>query len=174
MRDIETEYERRTFERRLKEHRGYCRRFARRQAYRLTAEQFEDLWSDVIALAWRYYAGFKGETDAAWVHWVCSIAVRANKDCCRRLARRNEISLIECDQLNTLQDPRDYFGPCLEGVDLFDLPRYVRAPYRETFALACQGMSYAAISAHLGVPVNTVKSRISRAYDDVERALVEA
>src|SRR3954468_5336316 len=134
----------------------------------------EDIVQDAYLKAFRHFAGYRGEGDAAARAWLLTI-VRNAAHSSRRRSRMDESTVEFDDTEHSLaadslsadwerQDAKDSVAGALEG-----LP----PEFREVILLReFQGLSYKEISNISGVPVGTVMSRLSRARSRLQAALV--
>lgn len=145
-------------------------------AYRILGDYDEamDLTQEAFIQAYRALAGFRGE--ARFSHWLLTITTnlcRNRLKAWKRRARSRTDSLSDpvgddCPDLQReLPDPGPGILESLESRQLRDLVqeemRNVEEEYRTVLVLReVQGMDYGEISAVLGVPVGTVKSRLHR------------
>lgn len=132
----------------------------------------EELVQDTLLGAWRGASGFVGGSTVRT--WLFAIARRRTGEVLRR--RSPLISLEADNDLVTVADVRP--GPERVAVasarltDIATALRALSAPHREVILLTCvHEMSMAEASAVIGVPVGTVKSRLSNARIALGRAL---
>jgi len=113
---------------------------------------------DTLLRAWRALPRFRGESlITSWLH---RIAVNASyAECARRNGRPTPVA-----HHDLAWPGREFDGEVLFRLDLEAALRRLPSPYRAVMVLreSC-GCSYDEIAEILGVPVNTVKSRLSRA-----------
>ena len=101
--------------------------------------------------------------------WLLSIARRVCADAVRRLQRHRRL----VDRILRAQS-LDISEPAHDGT-LADLLTRLSPERREVFVLTQQvGLSYEETAALLECPIGTVRSRLARARDDLQRAVDEA
>jgi RNA polymerase sigma-70 factor (ECF subfamily) len=124
----------------------------------------EDLVQDVYARALRSIESYRGDGPAR--NWLLSIARRTCADATRRRIRRRRR-----DGGNNVEDSA-YLDPDLAVVD--DLLDVLEPERREAFVLTqLAGCSYEDAARILGVPIGTVRSRVSRARQQLIPHFVE-
>jgi RNA polymerase sigma-70 factor (ECF subfamily) len=131
------------------------------------AEDARDLAQEVFFKAFRALGSFKRE--ARFSSWLYQIALNVCRDRLRR--RRRSAHVVSLDALLEAGEnlPRD--RPALDWAEASDLGRVVERAvaslaeeHREVVVLKeYEGLTFAEISAALGVPVSTVKTRLYRA-----------
>jgi RNA polymerase sigma-70 factor (ECF subfamily) len=118
------------------------------------ADNAEDLVQDVYSRALRSIDGYRGDGPAR--HWLLSIARRTCADATRRRIRRRRR-----DGGNNVEE-ESYHDPDTAMID--DLLDVLEPERREAFVLTqLAGCSYEDAARILGCPVGTVRSRVSRA-----------
>ena len=122
----------------------------------------EDAVQETLIRAWRYLPTFRGESPV--MGWLVTICRRVVID----LARKAPVA----EQLpENVLDATDHFG----GAHVMDMIRELPLPQREVVVLCgLLGLDYAATADSLGVPVGTVRSRLSRARETLGSRLDEA
>jgi RNA polymerase sigma factor (sigma-70 family) len=122
----------------------------------------EELLQDTLVAVWRSAQGFAGRSSAQT--WLLGIARRQ----AHNTLRQRGVALADAAELETL--PASEPGP--EATALASAARaqlasafdQLAAVHREVLALTfVEGLSYQQIASVLGVPVGTVKSRLSNA-----------
>ncbi|MGF1599887.1 MAG: sigma-70 family RNA polymerase sigma factor [Acidimicrobiales bacterium] len=128
------------------------------------ADNAEDLVQDVYARALRSLGGYRGEGTAR--NWLLSIARRTCADATRqRIRRRRHLSTKEPDELSYVDPDRALVDDLLAGLD---------PDRREAFVLTqLAGCGYEDAAAVLGCPVGTVRSRVSRARQQLLRVVAD-
>jgi RNA polymerase sigma-70 factor (ECF subfamily) len=137
-------------------------------AYRLTGEWpvAEDVVSLTFLDAWRLRERLD-EEGGSLRPWLLGIATNVTRNT-RRAARRHAAAMARLPREETAGDFADEVAGRLDDADRLDLVRTalakLRRPEREVLALCVWGgLDYAAAAEALGVPVGTVRSRLSRA-----------
>ncbi|MFJ8790563.1 RNA polymerase sigma factor [Streptomyces sp. NPDC102462] len=132
-----------------------------------------DLAQDTFARAFGSLHRYEGRASART--WLLSIARRTVADSLRRAAVRPRIA-----DTTDWQTAVERTQPCGlpgfdDGVALLDLLETLPGQRREAFVLTqVVGLSYEEAAGHLGCPVGTVRSRVSRARATLGRLLQEA
>lgn len=143
-------------------------------AYRMTGDfdEAEDLAQDVFVTAWRKLASFRGES--AFSTWLYRItvnkALNAKKSgrALHRLSDEETANLVDMEAF-THQNPS-------AGVEQLETERILagllaRLEPERRLALILreiEGLSYEQIAEAMDTPVGTVRSRISRAREELE------
>jgi RNA polymerase sigma factor (sigma-70 family) len=130
------------------------------------AHDAEDALQEALVAAWRNIAGFRA--DARFSTWLFRIAANAALAVVRR---RPATSELEVDNVSDRTDPAQRVADA-ERVQaaLMALPE----AFRVALVLRIWGdFTYNDIAIHQGIPVQTVKSRLSRARSMVQDHLTE-
>ncbi|OMI39228.1 RNA polymerase sigma factor [Streptomyces sparsogenes] len=145
-----------------------CARSVHNHAYRLTGDwsTAEDMVSLTFLEAWR----LRGRIDAeggSLRPWLLGIATNTVRNA-RRAARRHAVALSRLPRQEPVRDFADDVASRIDDTDLLasvtTALEALRRPEREVLALCVwSGLDYAAAAEALGVPVGTVRSRLSRA-----------
>ncbi|MER6526843.1 sigma-70 family RNA polymerase sigma factor [Streptomyces sp. NPDC001508] len=132
-----------------------------------------DLAQDTFARAFGSLHRFEGRASART--WLLSIARRTVADSLRRAAVRPRIA-DAADWQTVVERTQPCGLPGFDdGVALLDLLETLPGQRREAFVLTqVVGLSYEEAAGHLGCPVGTVRSRVSRARATLGRLLLEA
>ncbi|GKQ39630.1 RNA polymerase sigma factor [Streptomyces sp. A012304] len=137
-------------------------------AYRLTGEWAvaEDVVSLTFLDAWRL-RGRVDEEGGSLRPWLLGIATNVTRNT-RRAARRHAAAMARLPREDAVRDFADEVAGRVDDAARLDLVRTalaaLRRPEREVLALCVwAGLDYAAAAEALGVPVGTVRSRLSRA-----------
>ena len=130
----------------------------------------EDATQDAFILAWQHFDSYRG---GSFRSWLFTIAANRARDELRRRGRRPSLSLDEArdDPDRADLDPADTGPTAQEIVEQAELRRALEAAlrtlpddWREVVILAdVQGLDYSEVASVTGIPVGTVKSRLSRA-----------
>jgi RNA polymerase sigma-70 factor, ECF subfamily len=130
----------------------------------------EDATQDAFIRAWQHFETYRG---GSFRSWLFTIAANRARDELRRRGRRPVTSLDEArdDPDRADLDPADP-GPSAQQIlerselqsALETALRTLPDDWREIVVLAdIQGLDYSEVSVVMGIPVGTVKSRLSRA-----------
>ncbi|MFT2016440.1 RNA polymerase sigma factor [Streptomyces sp. 796.1] len=153
-----------------------CARSVYNHAYRLTGDwsTAEDVVSLTFLEAWRLRARVdaEGETLRPWLLGIATNTVRNT----RRAARRHAAALSRVPPPAAERDFADDVAGRIDDAELLEAVqvalRALRRPEREVLALCgWSGLDYAAAARALGVPVGTVRSRLSRARKKLAAAV---
>ena len=130
----------------------------------LRREDGEELAQEVFLSAWRSLARFRG--DAAFSTWLFSIARNACVDHARRVAVRPQVAPeADLDQLVGSDAPREATATARA---ILVACRTLPVEKRQALLLRdLYGLAYDEIADAQGVPVGTVRSRISDARNHV-------
>jgi len=140
--------------------------------YRLDAATIEDLTQEAFIKAYRGLAQFRGES--TFFTWLARIALNTTKTYLS--SRRTQVESVSLDDQNGEFDPLAAIesGDSTEGsvasrqiaVIINDTMDEMSADLREALSLReIDGKSYQEIADVLGIPLNTVRSRIFRARE---------
>ncbi len=149
--------------------------------YVYDSAEVEDVVQEVFVKAYRALDGFRG--DSAFYTWLYRIAVNTAKNHLVASARRPPGQDIDADDIvNTDAGSRLHENESPERTMMTRqmaavIDRTLRAmpdELREAITLReIEGMSYEEIAVAMGCPIGTVRSRISRARDAIDRELKE-
>lgn len=119
----------------------------------------EEAVQETFIRAWRYWPTFRNESSA--ISWLITICRRVVID----MARKQKLH----DQLpENVIDIRDHFA----STAIYELVRELPLPQREVVVLcAILGFDYESAAHSLDIPVGTVRSRLSRAREQLGRQL---
>ena len=140
-----------------------------------SAEDAADAMQEAMLKAWQSLGGYRGEAELST--WLYRIAVRCCLDALRRKKARPSESLEELGEGGFVPaDPSDTperaalrnEKRAMLRAALETLPEELRVPLVRS---AVAGESYEAVAAAMGLPVGTVKSRISRARAALKKNL---
>lgn len=132
-----------------------------------------DLTQDTFARAFGSLHRYEGR---AWARtWLLSIERRAVAGSLRSAAVRHRIA-DDVDWQTAVEGAQPCGLPGFDGgIALLDLLEALPGERREAFLLTrVAGLSYEETAGLLGCPVGTVRSRVSRAHEALERLLRQA
>ncbi|MEX3101833.1 RNA polymerase subunit sigma-70 [Streptomyces sp. V2] len=145
-----------------------CARSVYNHAYRLTGDwsTAEDIVSLTFLEAWRLRESLDG-TGGPIRPWLLGIATNVARNT-RRTMRRHAAALARLPPAAVVSDFADEIAGRLDDAAQLALVqealRRLRRPEREVLALCVwSGLDYTTAARALGVPVGTVRSRLSRA-----------
>ncbi|MEV0324609.1 RNA polymerase sigma factor [Streptomyces sp. NPDC050658] len=137
-------------------------------AYRLTGDwsTAEDTVSLTFLEAWRL-RGKVDEEGGSLRPWLLGVATNVTRNA-RRAARRHAAAVARLPRDESVADFADEVAGRIDDKEQLALVRKaleaLRRPEREVLALCVwAGLDYASAAAALGIPVGTVRSRLSRA-----------
>ncbi|WP_406285371.1 RNA polymerase sigma factor [Streptomyces sp. NBC_00209] len=153
-----------------------CHRSVYNHAYRLTGDWglAEDIVSLTFLEAWRL-RGTVVEEGGSLRPWLLGVATNVTRNT-RRAARRHSAALARLPREQSVRDFADEVAGRIDDAEQLALVRTalkdLRTPEREVLALCVwAGLGYPAAAVALGVPVGTVRSRLSRARAKLALAL---
>lgn len=122
----------------------------------------EEAVQETFIRAWKYWPTFRNESPViSWLITICRHVIIDN-------ARRNP-------RTEQLQDNVVHIEPLLSNIAVVDLVRELPLPQREVIMLcAVIGLDYETAAETLNIPVGTVRSRLSRAREQLGIRLAEA
>jgi RNA polymerase sigma-70 factor, ECF subfamily len=138
----------------------------------------EELSQEVFIRVYLHLADYRGE--GHFWGWIQTISRNCASSYLRSIARRDEVPLVEFEDGS--HGAKDLIGAVAaaedeaasrELVDLID-KAFAALPERQRTALALReidGFDYRAISATMGIPLNTVRSLIFRARESIATAI---
>ncbi|MDX3226618.1 RNA polymerase sigma factor [Streptomyces sp. ME19-01-6] len=145
-----------------------CARSVYNHAYRLTGDwsTAEDMVSLTFLEAWRLRERIDAE-GGSLRPWLLGIATNTVRNA-RRAARRHAAVINRLPRREAVRDFADDVASRIDDAELLasvtTALQALRRPEREVLALCVwSGLDYAAAAEALGVPVGTVRSRLSRA-----------
>ncbi|MFE0178317.1 RNA polymerase sigma factor [Streptomyces sp. NPDC059002] len=145
-------------------------------AYRLTGDwaQAEDIVSLTFLDAWRLRDRLDAEGGSVRP-WLLGIATNVTRNT-RRAARRHAAAVARLPRDEVVADFAEVVAGSLDDREQLALVRTalasLRRAEREVLALCVwSGLDYAAAARALGIPVGTVRSRLSRARAKLARAV---
>ncbi len=124
-----------------------------------------DVLEETFIRAFKYIKGFRGESELST--WLYRIAMNTLKDEARKASRHNTIDENSIEDKTppeyALDDKKKIIWDALERIEEGD---------REVIALVdIKGLSYENASLLLGIPVNTLRSRLFRAREKLRLEL---
>ena len=150
------------------------------QAYQLTrnAPDAEDLVQDTILRAYSRFGSFRADgSPKAWLHTIMrNLFINTYR---KKNREPRQISFQALDEPGTeaalrptVASPERLVLGRMEEAALLRAVRHLPEEYRSVVILAdVEGLSYQQIADRLGIPVGTVRSRLSRGRKRVQRAL---
>ncbi len=134
----------------------------------------EDIVEDALLSAINSIKRFKSESSVK--SWMYRIAVNKAKTALTKETRLNRLKekLAEQEKLYDFHDiPREFSTDKKKAI-IWQGMEYLNENEREIITLIdIEGMSYKEVSALLGVPVGTVRSRISRAREHLKDIILK-
>lgn len=129
---------------------------------RLTSASTDDLLQETWLAVWQSAASYRGESSVRG--WVLGVA----RNQAHNRLRRRQLVTVDLEEAVDVADRADPVeAQALASVaheSLLGAVRELPLPYREVVALGLvEGLPYGEISQILGIPVGTVKSRMSAA-----------
>ena len=144
-----------------------------------TPAEVEDVSQEVFIKAYRAVGGFRG--DSAFYTWLYRIAVNTSKNHLVSQSRRPPASDIEVSDAEGMEIGRNFSEistpeACLYGDELArritDLLENLPDDLREAITLReFEGLSYDEIALVMQCPIGTVRSRIFRAREAIDKDL---
>ncbi len=129
-------------------------------------EDAEDAWQNTLVKAWRSLT--KLEEPGAFATWLTRIVLNEAKRVCRSRERQNLISKLLSRQLNT----PDSFPP--DSSDILACIQKLKPEQKEVILLRYWlDLPFEDIADITGVPLNTAKTRLYRALEQLRRFLQE-
>jgi RNA polymerase sigma-70 factor (ECF subfamily) len=151
---------------------GLHDRALRALAYRLLEDpqQMDDALQEAYLRAFQSLGGFEGRS--AFGSWLHRIVYNVCMDQLRRRRGGRHLSLAEAEEIpDPMPDPGEVAARRLDlAAALASLPPKMRAT---VLLVDAEGMDYRTAAQVLGVPVGTVRSRLSQARGLLRRALGE-
>ncbi|MDJ0769054.1 MAG: sigma-70 family RNA polymerase sigma factor [Ilumatobacter sp.] len=130
----------------------------------------EDLAQEAYERAFASLHRFRANGPAK--HWLLTITRRTCADAARRRARRRRTAQRVASLAQpSLEDP----PPSVDSIELDDLVHILDDDRRAAFVLTqINGLHYDEAAELLGIPIGTIRSRVSRAREQLVAALAEA
>lgn len=145
-------------------------------AYRLTGDwaQAEDVVSLTFLDAWRLRERIDAD-GGSLRPWLLGVATNVTRNT-RRAARRHAAAVARLPRGESVADFADEVAERIDDTEQIALVRAamakLRRAEREVLALCVwSGLDYASAAAALGIPVGTVRSRLSRARTKLAKAV---
>jgi RNA polymerase sigma-70 factor (ECF subfamily) len=140
--------------------------------------EVQDIAQEVFIKAYRALADFRG--DSAFYTWLYRIAVNTSKNHLVTMARRpptQDVDVLDAEQFSDARGLRDMGSPDrllqkeqLETV-VYDAIKQLPDELREAILLReMEGLSYEQIATVMSCPIGTVRSRIFRAREAIDKA----
>lgn len=140
--------------------------------------EIQDIAQEVFIKAYRALADFRG--DSAFYTWLYRIAVNTAKNHLVTMGRRpptQDIDVIDAEQFSDARGLRDMASPDrllqkeqLEQV-VYDAMKQLPEELKEAILLReIEGLSYEQIASVMSCPIGTVRSRIFRAREAIDKA----
>jgi RNA polymerase sigma-70 factor (ECF subfamily) len=154
------------FHRLIEEQIPRLRRYARALTH--NRDRADDLVQDTLARALVKEDLWQPGTDLR--AWLFTIMHNQNVNNVRRDSR--ESTVVDIEQVSaTLAAPTDA-SACREMIELESALARLPSPQRQVILLVgLEGMSYEESAGILGIPIGTVRSRLSRGRDDLRKLL---
>lgn len=177
------------FDNQLEDLKVKIKKKARRTIPELSDDDLDNFVQEVLARAWANIDKFKGDSKLST--WVIGIAKNCRKERIRKMSGlRKTISLdnsgsidgeaIDPDFNRDLADPVDYEQQIVDQLQkqwfVECVERQIQAlspDLRNVFVLWYDDKSYEEISHTLGIPIGTVRSRLSRARANLKELVRE-
>lgn len=143
-------------------------------AYRMTGDRSDALEAtqDTFIAAFRRAASFRGE--ASFGTWLYRIGINASRDLLRKRRRLPE-PVADPSEKVTAVARQPIEDMVVDRLDLVQALQELTEEYRQAVVLHdLGGVPYEEIAATIGVPIGTVKSRISRGRRLLAVALEQA
>lgn len=133
----------------------------------------EDLLAEVMVAVWKGAKTFKGESQVST--WIFGIARHKMLDGIRSRTKKSQ-EMVEIDEATEIADPakspESKVEQEAEGKIVQQAMEALSPEHREVLFLAFyEELPYQEIASRLGVPVNTVKTRIFYAKQQLKRTL---
>jgi RNA polymerase sigma-70 factor (ECF subfamily) len=132
----------------------------------------EELLQDTLVAVWKSAASFEGRSSVTT--WLIGVTRRQ----AHNTLRRRGVELVDLTEVETMPasepEPEDALLATMAREQVAEALGCLGPLHREVLMLAfVQELSYAEIAAALGVPIGTVKSRLSYAKRTLKAALVD-
>ncbi|WP_278315177.1 RNA polymerase sigma factor [Lolliginicoccus levis] len=138
--------------------------------YRITNDRHdaEDALQNALAAAWQNLHRFRGE--ATFGTWAYTIAANSSK----MIVRSRRDLAVDLHSLDLADDQFDHAEQTADRDAINAALARLSDDFRAVLVLReYTAMPYRELAAHLGIPVQTVRSRLSRARAQLARALAE-
>lgn len=140
--------------------------------------EVQDIAQEVFIKAFRALADFRG--DSAFYTWLYRIAVNTAKNHLVTMGRRpptQDVEVLDAEQFSDARGLRDMASPDhllqrdqLEKV-VYDAIKQLPGELKEAILLReMEGLSYEQIATVMSCPIGTVRSRIFRAREAIDKA----
>ena len=140
------------------------------RSYARSVEERQDLEQDIAVALWRALPGFRG--DCAERTFVLRIA---HNQALSLLARRRRLAITQLDAEvpGGMPDPEVLAGLSERMRRVFQAIHALPFGQRQVLMLALEGLDHEEIGQVLGISVNNVAVRVSRARSELKKALGE-
>lgn len=151
----------------IREHAPAVRAFVRSQVR--DAQLTEDITQETFIRVWRYLPTYRGE--GSLQGWIIRISQNVMRTTMRKLARARALADNDAhERAEAAALPTDEYGT----VDLVDLISTLSPDHRAVTTMCLVlGHTYEETAAVLGIPVGTVRSRVSRAREQLRARLAD-
>ena len=151
----------------IREHRPAVFAFTRSQVR--DAAIVDDIVQETFIRVWRYLPSYRGEGSLqGWIIRICQNVIRTTMKKSARIAANTDEG-ADVSALSTSSNCDDY-----DNVDLLDLISTLSADHRAVTTMCLVlGYTYEETAEILDVPVGTVRSRVSRAREQLRARLAD-
>lgn len=135
----------------------------------------QDIVQEAYLRAWRYFAGFRGGDERAWLLTIV-------RNCCYswRRGKRGTEDIPYDDEMHSMESSKGYAADARaigesERGNLASALETLPPEFREVLVLReIEDFSYREIARVTGVPIGTVMSRLARARERLRRVLKQS
>ena len=132
----------------------------------------EEALQEALVSIWKNAHMFRGESQVST--WMYQIVSRSCIDVLRKEQLRAHSSLNELEQFDDIAGTSTFENALVDGLFIHSALLELEAGHREVLILIeLEGHSVQEASAHLGIPVGTVKSRAARGREALKAKLTE-
>jgi RNA polymerase sigma-70 factor (ECF subfamily) len=144
---------------------NYCRRVAG------NTQDAQDITQETFIKVYNHRRSIDPEKNIKT--WIFTIATNTAYDLLRSRKRKNETSLCDEDS-ETIANPGSYYSREGIGLDIEQALGNINPEYKRAILLAyVDGFEYKEIADILALPINTVKTHISRGKEQLKKVLKE-